>query len=719
MKMKSVLLISLIALSVLIVPTARAQKDTVTGTDDMSSADAQQLTKGIGQIFGLFRQFGASGETLGRVMQLMFENFANMSATQQMPGVYVLNASLTPEPKTEVKQLGNNQSHYYDLWRPARYNLKSSGNATYANEYPYLRAQENGTANVTTTEGASVTFVIWDSDGTLIDALDRIILAFSNLKAIEKSADVANDQAAQKAAIQELISAAMYFVIHINDIITGDEVIVLNIIGYTRYDLQLTGYGADFKWFHTVNGRRTDQKLMDQTWPAWKANYTATANKLNDNYAKWLLNEASQSKQNLSFTDFSFDVVELWLKNFEVHIDVEALMSLLTAAQDINNGGTPTEDPLQGTAIEDVFRGLDIEFYIFTHSFVDFVMFDDSLLNNTDYSASVQAKAFNGVPDVVRDSDVNNTVNASVDAIAGTEVTHYFNFRGSDFAFDEPVYDTDAQEMQWGFHATGLEFRLIPLGLKPEQVNYTTAPIIKMESMSLGFSFAPNASQIVNTAGYVDGSAAETTSMGCAKVKLLSSFGKWNQTVASNLDLATIFISTILHVHLHIDNEDASEEEVQAAADTGVLMNASDYNEEEHMIKVGNFAGDMPLADIDIAGPNYEQTTGTTTTSHPAKTNIIPTVYGSMNAQAQQTYVDSNNGTNVATSVLTVEMSVLLYAVAYPTFKGSGDAIVHDPTFSIFITFNNPGVLAILLVVGAVALVGIAAVMITKKKNAA
>jgi len=48
----------------------------------------------------------------------------------------------------------------------------------------------------------------------------------------------------------------------------------------------------------------------------------------------------------------------------------------------------------------------------------------------------------------------------------------------------------------------------------------------------------------------------------------------------------------------------------------------------------------------------------------------------------------------------------------------TGDEIVHDPTFSVFITTTNPGVIAIILVIGAVGLAGIAAVLITKKKNA-
>ena len=45
------------------------------------------------QTFGMFREFGASGDAFATVFEMMFQNFANMSSTQEMDGTYVLNAS--------------------------------------------------------------------------------------------------------------------------------------------------------------------------------------------------------------------------------------------------------------------------------------------------------------------------------------------------------------------------------------------------------------------------------------------------------------------------------------------------------------------------------------------------------------------------------------------------------------------------------------------------
>lgn len=88
-----------------------------------------------------------------------------------------------------------------------------------------------------------------------------------------------------------------------------------------------------------------------------------------------------------------------------------------------------------------------------------------------------------------------------------------------------------------------------------------------------------------------------------------------------------------------------------------------------------------------------------------------------MNARSSSTYEDSNANINVMEGALEIRFSALIYAVSYPTFKSTGQKIVHDPTFSIFITFDNPMFWAVILVFGSVILVGVATVMIMKKKN--
>ena len=679
---------------------------------DPSEVDPDTMAMAVGQIFGMMRGFGASGDVLGRVFELMFTNFRNFSATESAAkGVYLMNASLITQTENEQYNFTGNDTSYYYPW--GQYNLKLSENETYKNEYPYMKVAKSGSVNVSKVEGAAVTFFIWDNDGTLIRALDRIIQTFAELSAIENDPNI-TDEEAQKKAASAVISALTYFVIHINDIINGDEVIVLSINGFTEYKVDFIDYSETVSWHHTVNGMQNDSTNLDWTYPTWRTTYQTKANLYKDSYMLWMLEQYSKPNGTYSdsYTEFSFDIIQLWMKNFEIHIDVEALLSLLTAAQNyVDTGEEPTQDPLNGTAIEDIFQGLDIEFYLMTHHFAGFLLYDDQKFAN---DSVLNATANNGVPDIVRQS-VGTYENASVDVIVGSEATDYLVFTGSNFHFIDPVVTTES--ITWGIETSDLEFRVIPIGLNPSEVNKTTAPVIKMSTFKLGFSFVVTPQQTVNVEEFsLQNSTAAQARMGEAKVKLVTEFGAWNDTssIAPNLDLATVMISTILHVHLKIENKDLVVPEEGA----GTLMDENNYDDESHMIRVGDYRGSLPLAAIDIAGPEYEQYNDTTTkTTHPAKTTLIPQVYAELNAQSSATYEDSQGGINVMQGALTVEFSALIYAVSYSTFDSTGQRIVHDPTFSLFITFDNPAFWALIFVIASVVLAGVGAFLIKKKKE--
>jgi hypothetical protein len=215
--------------------------------------------------------------------------------------------------------------------------------------------------------------------------------------------------------------------------------------------------------------------------------------------------------------------------------------------------------------------------------------------------------------------------------------------------------------------------------------------------------------------------------MGMAQVKLVQEFGVWNNGLGPNnqkiknnkLDLTSVFMSTVLHVHLQIENKVIVPEAVTDNATAGNLISENSYSSSTGKLKVGDKDQEKPLAEIDIAGPNYDQyDSPTNSTKYPASTAMIPAIYATYDAQGTQAYQQNDQSIGAISGVLTVEYSVVIYACAYPTFDGTGQRMVHDPTFSIYVTIENPGVMAIILVVGVVALVGIAAVLITKKKNA-
>ncbi len=667
--------------------------------------DVDALDESLGQMFGMFRGFGASGDTFGLVLQMMFENFVTMNATQEIPGVYVLNGSIIQEAESGTY----NYSEDYEWEYNPRgvYNLDNATEPADRDEYPYFILNQSGILNYTRIEGVQLTFIIWDQDGSFIDALDNVINTVKTFVAIEEQLalnpdSTAAQEEAQAEAIKAAIEAVTYFLIHINDIITGDEVIIFNTIAFTNYMADFDGTFLG-EWYVTENGARTNRTL-DDAYPAWEANYTAIAEYYGDEYMLYILNEDYLEKRIQNYTAFSFDIIEIWLKEFQISIDVGKILAGLTP-----------ED-----AFTDIFQELKLEFYVFTHHFTSWVLFDDNKFGMGDDASG------NGVPDV-KWGVVGEYENETVSKINDTEIVDYIQFRGADFSFIDPVYDGDS--MTWGVHADNLAFRVLPIGMNDDEVNETVAPLEHMEYFELGFTFEPSKKLDVNTGDYFNAQGQKT--MGSAKVKLLQSFGSWDldgdgrpftpHLKDEELQFATIYMSTIFHFKLWIENKELPEE---GTAPDQALLDASNYDETSSKIHVGDIDQELPLAEIDIAGPDYDQTNPVgTTTKHPAKTTIIPTVYAEWEAQNSETYVQNDNSTGQINSIVNIDFSVLIYAVVYDTFGydgwTSGDEIVHDPTFSIFIITSNPGLIAVILVVGSVTLVGVAAVLITKRKESA
>ncbi len=671
------------------------------------------LNGALQQIFGMFREFGANGELLGSVFELMLTNFANMSDTQEIDGVYVMNASIIQDQTSGTYEYGNATRHEYNPW--GIYNLHDAIDEDYRDEYPYFVLDQSGAVNFNKTDGVSITFMIWDENGSFIDTLDRFISAMKEFKEIEEEveANPNNDDVQKDAlarALQTAISAAVYFITHVNDIITGDEVIIANTIAFTNYEADFDG-SINGTWYVTENGVRTDQIYLEDILPSYDDDYMVLAQEYEDEYMNFILNEEYLTRTTQNYTQFSFDIIEIWLKEFRVSIDAEAILGAIAQDDEAFNGKTAT----------DIFQELKLEFYIFTHHFSNWVLFDDHRFNDTDEAYG------NGVPDV-KFEEVGTYENETVERITDTEVIDYILFRGAEkWTFIEPIYDKTENTMEWGVRADRLDFRIIPTGLGDGEVNETEAPIETMEYMELGFKFEPYKRYSVETGDYFN--AQGTKTMGAAKVKLVQSFGAWEldsddkpftpHLKTKDIDLATIYMSTIFHFKLEIDNREIVS---QGEAPSQSLLDNSNYNRETSKINVGDIDQELPLAEIDIAGPEYDQTDSSgSTVKHPAKTTTIPTVYSEYQGQASETYEQEDQSFGQLNSTVNLDFSVLIYAVAYDTFGydgfTSGDEIVHDPTFSIFIISENPGFWAVILVVGSVALVGLAALLITKRKQ--
>jgi hypothetical protein len=103
-------------------------------------------------------------------------------------------------------------------------------------------------------------------------------------------------------------------------------------------------------------------------------------------------------------------------------------------------------------------------------------------------------------------------------------------------------------------------------------------------------------------------------------------------------------------------------------------------------------------------------------------TTVIPLGLWTGEHESKQTHTgDEDNLEDDFTSDVNAEadFNVMLYAVCYPDFDGTGYGIWHDPTFSVYMAFSPETTMfwALILLVGGVGLVGVATILITKRKN--
>ncbi len=152
------------------------------------------------------------------------------------------------------------------------------------------------------------------------------------------------------------------------------------------------------------------------------------------------------------------------------------------------------------------------------------------------------------------------------------------------------------------------------------------------------------------------------------------------------------------------------------------LLSQERYNRTEKKIKLGNYLGSRAqdeLEFIDIAGPDYEYGSETFKSTAPASTSIIPVLVWLLEHERHDTVVAAG-GTEVGTysSEISVqaEFSVLVWAVSYPQFE-NGTGIWHDPTFSVYIVFESEEFWALIVLIAGVGLVGVATVLIKRRKD--
>ena len=660
--------------------------------DQIGIGDPTALVGGFGSILGsMFRGLGSGGNVLATVFEMLFmQTLTNFSQSEIMPGVYVISA-FSEENHNGIRNFGSGEYEYY--MPPYGYNQSIVDDANQG--YAYCEVKKEGTAEFNLTIGAGVTLLIYDQDESLIFAINKIINFINRMMTTDFGS---MNEEELEVLIRDGVEVLTWFLIHINDIFTGEELFALNPITWQNMKITpLPGFALTKTWRVTGNDYQVDGPgdieiaaagIVDSD--AMLIDWNNTAKLRKDNYMEWLLRPTDDaSLVETRFTSFTFDLLQLWVKNFEIHIDAAAIINLI--------GGLGSSGPLN---IADIFRGLDIEFYLFTHHLGGAFLYNDTNADGK-VSSSYKNVTVNGNPVTID--------GVPVEVPDGSEITHRIMLGTvGDFIFEKP-YKTGADKISWGLKLNNPTIIPVPVGVDLE--SYLGATEENLGYIHFGFSFQPKevAPGILS-----------------APIKLDQFFAPWNDPTAyhsnndiHDLDLAIIYLSTMLHFHLEVATIGEDPEDP-----TTILDPADDYNDETHTLKVGNYLGQAfrdELAFVDIAGPEYEWGVENEPSRNTANASsaIIPLALYEGEVERHDTFQDESGEQfqTFATDIsLNVSLNVMAYAVCFPAFEG-GSGIWHDPTFSVFMVFEATGFWALILLIAGVGLVGIATILIKRRKD--
>ncbi len=676
--------------------------------DQIGVTDPTALIGGFGSIFGMmFRGLGAGGNVLATVFEMLFmQTLTNFSGKEILPGVYAISAT-QERTFNDTKDFNMfPRTDYYMV--PYEYYEGLENHSTYG--YAYCEVETQGMYDFNLTVGAGVTLIIWDKDGSFVNAVKRIINFFTELEPYMMSPSTSSTETPVTSSIggipEELIQKGVelitWFLIHINDIFTGEELFVLNPITWQKLEISTSlGYSITKTW--KVTGSDWLIGLGDELienipgGPAVLAQWNESAKVKKDSYMEWLLTETDDvSLLEKAFTSFTFDLFQLWIKNFEIHIDVGEILSLLGGT-----GGAPVN-------IASIFQGLDIEFFLFTHHLTGAFLYNDTSPDGgiTPPDGKLSANYVQ-----VNESGTDTPVlvdGRPIEVPRGSELTHRLILGNVD-DFDYGLPARDGGKVSWGLTLDQATLTPVPVGVDLD--SYLGATEESLAYVHFGFTFEPKEISLATTDG-------GTVPVLHGAVKLDQFFAPWNGLLGATspiagLDLAIIYVSTVLHFHLKIATigDDPSAR----------LDPADDYDETTRSLKIGNY---LPrnirdkLDFVDIAGPDYSYGLNEGDNYAPASTSTLPVALFEAEKDAHQTYEGTPGevDTFAADIGLNVTFSVMVYAVCFPEFE-DGNGIWHDPVFSVFMVFEATGFWALILLVAGVGLLGVATILIKRRKD--
>jgi hypothetical protein len=686
----TILFVSIFAMP-LVVNAQEKTTDDVFDFNQVNPGIFNGFQDGFGALFG--QNLGYGGQILEAIFGMLFLQSMNLSSHEMLDNVFVLSANYSETFVGDTYNFAAENDEWEVYWAPHEYNdlIPVITGAATPDEYghAYCVVHKEGEYTYELEVGAAVTLIIWDFDRSFITAINKLINFF---KMIIHETQVLGG-AISEELIKEGVALLTWFLIHINDIFTGDELFIMNPITWKKLNIiPGAGFNITKEWYVTgdTSGDMNinpglDPKLEDIAAGAGDLVLTAwdvMAQNRNDDYMQWLLEDSLDEAFENVWTQFSFDLIQLWVKNFEIHIDVSEILEVLFGG----GGGNPE------VAIVNAFNGCNIEFYLFTHHLAGAFLYND-----TDSNRIISA---NYVPINVDGSEV---------AVPYSNELSHRLVLGSvgEYSFEKPTINPSNKSISWGLNLADVNITAVPLGVNLQA--YNDAPEENLDYVYFGFTFEPLADPQLGAAhGFL---------------KLDQFFAPWNDPDAPyansaipGLDLAIIYVSTVLHFELDIRTQGELPEEPTE------FLQTEHYKSTEHKLMVGNYLGGNAqdeLEFIDIAGPDYEYGSELSRLTDPASTSIIPVLVWQMEHERHDT-ITATGGTEVSTFASDIqvraEFNVMVWAVCYPEFN-DGTGIWHDPTFSVYMIFESEGFWALIVLIAGVGLVGVATILIKRRKD--
>ncbi|MHA1252692.1 MAG: hypothetical protein ACTSRP_22080 [Candidatus Helarchaeota archaeon] len=687
LSIKGIMVLTLFLASVLAMPIMAFAQEDYSEDEDNSGGSPIADPDGFGDAL---MGFGVGGELIGLIFKALFQQSTELDEHQMLDGVYVLSAEnhKTYNGSHDFATDGGAFEYHILPEQDLDHDNVPDYDNTGMGKFQYCVVSRTGSFNFSLEVGAQLTLIVWDNDGSFIRAAKKIInfaVEFNKAKKEGREESMAGEAA-------ELLS---WLIIHINEIFTGDELFVLNPITYQKLtidpspDFSITKTWYDSNDWMIGGDTKIDQTKLDE--------WNNTAKALHDNYMQWLLSNADLTITQDIWTTFSFDIIQLWVKNFEIHINVSELAKA-SQGENVNTAS--------------IFGGLDMDFYLFSHHL------DGAFLyNDTDNNRQITVENYTVLKD--ENGDPVKVNNETVYVPQQSEITHRLMLGDVEsFDFDSPQKKDDTT-IDWGIVVNTPQIKAVPVGI--DLNSYLGAPTEVLPFIEFKCQFVREEVDLFGNG----------TMVGKGSVKLEHNFGPWNvdettgktkgpSTAIGGLDMAIVYLSTIFHFHLNIQTEDTSQKPEKDLKE--------DFEQSSQEWKIGNYLSpdsSDKLDFIDIAGPGYEMSeyeNKSNPQNYQPTSMIVPLGFWKFQGEKYQNNpgdVDTSEDDWAADINLDMSYNVMYYAVCYPDFNGTGMGIWHDPTFSVYVILNpsSAGFWALILLIAGVGLVGIATILIKRRKD--